>query len=150
VRAVARRWPQQIPPPGATGGPVYPPGPDVTQHPEYSVYFYELHEGDDDVFSDLLLVHDEQIEPEDFFELVQAIRLKLQDTFEEDTLIEAIALELEREHGFTFVSDARLTASVHVSPDEGENRLISLDDEMVESAEYRTILADLEGDPSLN
>jgi hypothetical protein len=114
------------------------------------LYFYELHEGDDDVFSDLLLVHDEQIEPEDFFELVQAIRLKVQDTFEEDTLIEAIALELEREHGFTFVSDARLTASVHVSTEEDENRLISLDDEIMESAEYRSLLADLEGDPTLN
>jgi hypothetical protein len=114
------------------------------------LYFYELHEGDDDVFSDLLLVHDEQIEPEDFFELVQAIRLQVQDTFEEETMIEAIALELEREHGFTFVSDARLTASVHVSPTEEENRLISLDDEIKESAEYRTILAELEGDPSLN
>ena len=114
------------------------------------MYFYELHEGDDDVFSDLLLVHDEQIEPEDFFELVQAIRLKVQDTFEEDTLIEAIALELEREHGFTFVSDARLTASVHVSTEEDENRLISLDDEIMESAEYRSLLADLEGDPTLN
>lgn len=114
------------------------------------MYFYELHEGDDDVFSDLLLVHDEQIEPEDFFELVQAIRLKLQDRFEEDTLIEAIALELEREHEFTFVSDARLTASVHVSPIEAENRLISIDDEIVESAEFRTLMADFEGDPSLN
>jgi hypothetical protein len=114
------------------------------------LYFYELHEGDDDVFSDLLLVHDEQIEPEDFFELVQAIRLKLQDRYEEDTLIEAIALELEREHGFTFVSDARLTASVHVSAIEAENRLISVDDEIVESAEFRTLLADFEGDPSLN
>ena len=114
------------------------------------MYFYELHEGDDDVFSDLLLVHDEQIEPEDFFELVQAIRLKLLDTYEEDTLIEAIALELEREHGFTFVSDARLTASVHVSTVEAENRLISVDDEIVESAEFRTLLADFEGDPSLN
>jgi hypothetical protein len=114
------------------------------------LYFYELHEGDDDVFSDLLLVHDEQFEPEDFFELVQAIRLKVQDTFEEDTIIEAIALELEREHGFTFISDARLTASVHVSTSEDENRLISLDDEIKESAEYRSILAELEGDPSLN
>ena len=114
------------------------------------MYFYELHEGDDDVFSDLLLVHDEQIEPEDFFELVQAIRAKVQDTFEEDTLIEAIALELEREHGFTFVSDARLTASVHVSTDEDENRLITIDDEIMESAEYRSILADLEGNPTLN
>lgn len=112
------------------------------------MYFYELHEGDDDVFSDLLLVNDEQMEPEDFFELVQAIREKVQPTFEEETLIEAIALELEREHGFTFVSDARLTASVHVSPDDKENRLISADDEIAESAEFRTLLAEF--DPNLN
>ena len=109
------------------------------------MYFYELHEGDDDVFSDLLLVHDEQFEPEDFFELVQAIRANVQDTFEQDTIIEAIALELEREHGFTFVSDARLTASVHVSPNEEENRLISIDDEIAESAEFRSLLADYDG-----
>ncbi|HXG25866.1 MAG TPA: hypothetical protein VNL94_03320 [Candidatus Binatia bacterium] len=114
------------------------------------MYFYELHEGDDDVFSDLLLVNDEQMEPEDFFELVQSIRSRIQDSFEEDTLIEAIAVELEREHGFTFVSDARLSASVHVSTDEDENRLISLDDEIMESAEYRSILADFEGDGSRN
>ena len=114
------------------------------------MFFYELHEGDDDVFSDLLLVNDEQMEPEDFFELVQSIRTRIQSTFEEDTLIEAIALELEREHGFTFVSDARLTASVHVSTDENENRLISLDDEMIESSEFRSILADFEGDGGRN
>jgi hypothetical protein len=109
------------------------------------LYFYELHEGDDDVFSDLLLVNDEQMEPQDFFELVQAIREKVQDTFEEDSIIEAIALELEREHGFTFVSDARLTASVHVSPNESENRLISADDEIAESAEFRTLVAEFDG-----
>jgi len=114
------------------------------------LYFYELHEGDNDVFSDLLLVHDEQMEPEDFFELVQAIREKVQDSFEVDTLIEAIALELEREHGFTFVSDARLTASVHVSPIDDENRLISLDDEVLESAEYRSLFAELDPDAELN
>jgi hypothetical protein len=114
------------------------------------LYFYELHEGDDDVFSDVLLVHDEQIEPEDFFELVQAIRSKLQDNYEEDTLIEAIALELEREHDFTFVSDARLTASVHVSQVEAENRLMSLDDEMRESAEYRSLFAELDPNAELN
>ena len=114
------------------------------------MYFYELHEGDDDVFSDLLLVSDEQIEPEDFFELVLAVRAKVKDTFEEDTLIEAIALELEREHGFTFVSDGRLTASVHVSPDEAENRLISFDDEIVESAEFRSVVAELDGDSARN
>ena len=115
------------------------------------MYFYELHEGDDDVFTDLLLVHDEQFEPEDFFELIQAVRAKVQDTFEEDTMIEAIALELEREHGFTFVSDARLTASVHVSTVEAENRLISIDDEMRESAaEYRSVFAELDPNAELN
>jgi hypothetical protein len=110
------------------------------------LYFYELHEGDDEIFTDVLLVHDEQIDPEDFFDLVQAIRVQVKDRYEDDTLIEAIARELEREHGFTFVSDARLSASVHVSPDEAENRLISLDDEMLESAEYRTAFAELDPD----
>lgn len=114
------------------------------------MYFYELHEGDDEIFMDLLLVHEEQFEPEDFFELVQAVRGKVQDTHEEDTLIEAIALELEREHGFTFVSDARLEASVHVSTVEQENRLIAIDDEMVESAEYRSMLADFDPDLDLD
>jgi hypothetical protein len=114
------------------------------------LYFYELHEGDEEIFTDLLLVHDEQFEPEDFFELVQAIRAKVQDTFEEDTLIEAIAIELEREHGFTFVSDDRLTASVHVSTVEQENRLIAADDEFIESAEYRSMLAAFDPDASLS
>jgi hypothetical protein len=112
------------------------------------LYFYELHEGDEEIFTDLLLVHDEQFEPEDFFELVQAVREKVQDTHEQDTLIEAIALELEREHGFTYVSDGRLSASVHVSPIEKENRLIALDDELIETPEFRTLLADY--DPELS
>ena len=119
-------------------------------HRSLRLYFYELHEGDDDVFADLMLVSDEQMEPEDFFELVQVIREKVQPTFEEDTLIEAIAAELERQHGFTFISDERLTASVHVSPDEKENRLISADDEISESAEFRTLLADFDVDDERN
>ncbi len=114
------------------------------------MFFYELHEGDDDVFSDLLLVSDEQIEAEDFFELVEAVREKVQPRFEEDTLIEAIANELEREHGFTYVSDARLSASVHVSPIDKENRLISADDEIMESAEFRTLVADFDPDLERN
>ena len=114
------------------------------------MFFYELHEGDNDVFSDLLLVHDEEMEPEDFFELVQSIRGRVEDTFEDDTLIEAIARELERDHGFTFVSDARLTASIHVSPIEDENRLIALDDEVAESAEFRTLYAEVDPNSDLN
>lgn len=111
------------------------------------MYFYELHEGDEEIFTDLLLVHDELMEPEDFFELVQVVREQVQDTFEEDTLIEAIALELEREHGFTYVSDDKLAASVHVSPIEAENRLIGLDDgPIVDSPEFRSLVAEFDGE----
>ncbi|MEO5705261.1 MAG: hypothetical protein ABIR64_09780 [Candidatus Limnocylindrales bacterium] len=114
------------------------------------LYFYELHEGDEEIFTDLLLEHDELFEPEDFFELVQVVRAKVQDTHEEDTLIEAIALELEREHGFTYISDGRLNASVHVSPIEKENRLIASDDQYTESAEYRSMLASFDPDKDPN
>jgi hypothetical protein len=93
------------------------------------VFFYELHEGDAEIFSDLLLVHEELYEPEEFFELVQQIRRRVQDTYEDDTLIEAIAVELERDHGFTFVSDDKLTVSVKISRDEEENAIVGLDDE---------------------
>jgi hypothetical protein len=93
------------------------------------VFFYELHEGDAEIFSDLLLVHEELYEPEEFFELVQQIRRRVQDTYEDDTLIEAIAAELERDHGFTFVSDDKLTVSVKISRDEEENAIVGLDDE---------------------
>ena len=77
--------------------------------PEAGVYFYELHEGDEDVFSDVLLVRDDEMDPDEFFELVQSVRRQVQDTYDDDTLIEAIAAELEREHGFVFISDDRLT-----------------------------------------
>ena len=110
------------------------------------MFFYELHEGDDDVFTDLLLVSEDEMEPEDFYELVQSVRQQVQDTYEDDTLIEAIARELERNHDFIFVSDARLSASVHVSPVEQENRLIAIDDEIAESAEFRTLFAQLDPD----
>ena len=46
------------------------------------MHFYELHEGDDDVFADLLLARDEEMEPEEFFELVQSIRRRVLDDFE--------------------------------------------------------------------
>ena len=85
------------------------------------MYFYELHEGDDDLYSDVLLALDEEIAPEDFFDLVQTIRRRVAADFGEDTLIEAIAVELERSHGFVYVSDERLTAAVSVSADEDGN-----------------------------
>ena len=121
------------------------------------MFFYELHEGDDDLFADLILVHADEIAPEDFYELVQAARRRVQDSFEQDTLIEAIAEELERDHGFVFISDDRLTAAVNVSTDEEENYLAEVgpdedDDDGFEdeggSGDYRTVYAELRPDAS--
>ena len=121
------------------------------------MHFYELHEGDNDVFSDVLLAHEEEYEPDEFFELVQSIRRRIQDTFSHDTLVESIAQELEREHGFVFVSDDRLTAAVNVSRDDEENFLVptSRDDEdadepddadETEDVDFITIKATLDPD----
>ncbi len=85
------------------------------------MYFYELHEGDDDLYSDALLTHEQEFTAEEFFELVQEARRRVQDTFEEDTLVEAIARELERTHEFTYISDGLLVAAVNVSRIEDEN-----------------------------
>ena len=106
------------------------------------MFFFELREGDDDIFADLLLVREEEMDPETFFEIVQEIRARIQDSFETDTLIEAIAEELEREHGFIPITDDRLSASVNVSKIEDDNYLADLDadDDM---PDYRGIFVDL-------
>jgi hypothetical protein len=114
------------------------------------LYFYELHEGDDEVYSDVLLVHDSEFAPEEFFELVQSIRQRIQGAYEDDTLIEAIAVELERDHGFTFVSDSRLSASVNVSTDEDDNFLSTLESEIDEDADFASIYAEVDRDARLN
>jgi len=117
------------------------------------VFYYELHEGDDELYSDVLLAHEEEISPEDFFDLVQSIRRGIADAFAEDTLIEAIAVELERSHGFDYISDDRLAAAVNVSRDEDENFLIATGDDELESlragADYRGVFADYAGDDDL-
>ena len=114
------------------------------------MHFYELHEGDNDVFADLLLAREDEMDPEEFFELVQSIRRRVQDSHESGTLVEAIAAELERDYEFITVSDDRLTAAVNVSKDEDENFLTDLD-EPEEGLDYLSILADLKaGDPRLN
>jgi hypothetical protein len=114
------------------------------------MHFYELHEGDNDVFADLLLAREEEMDPEEFFDVVQSIRRRIQDSHVSNTLVEAIAEELERDHGFIAISDDRLTAAVNVSKDDDENFLADLDTEE-EGVDYASILADLQtGDPRLN
>ena len=113
------------------------------------MYFYELHEGDEEVFSDVLLARDDELDADDFFELVQVVRRQLQESYEDDTLIEAIAAELQREHGFTFVNDDRLTAAVNVSTVEEENFLVAIDSEErmpddSRGADYRAVIAEFD------
>ena len=133
------------------------------------MYFYELHEAEGDIFSDLLLVHEERFEPDEFLDLVRAANRKVHDGFEEDTLIEAVARILEDEQGFTTVSDDRLTASVLVTTNEEDTQLSAIEtpdagpdwgDEDVDEndideddlPDYRAVIAELRPnrDPSLN
>ena len=113
------------------------------------MFFYELREGDDNIFADVLLVREEEMDADSFFELVQSIRLRIQDSFEEETLIEAIAEEFERDYQFVAISDERLTASVNVSKIDDDNYLAELDpdDEDDEDLpDYRGLYVDMPRD----
>jgi hypothetical protein len=131
------------------------------------VFFYELHEGDDEVYSDVLVVSESEWEPDEFFELVQRIRRRVQDIYHHDTLSEAIAVELERDHGFVHVSDDRLIASVNVSTTEEDNFLAQVEVELADAEEdddddddddddeprrtdFRSVLVDFEPGGNLN
>jgi len=113
------------------------------------MYFYELHEGDDDLFTDALLVHELEFDDGQFLDFVLEARRRVLETFTEDTLVEAVAHELERQHGFTFVDDARLTAAVNVSASEDGTFLADLTDEPADAEEsgedlLRTLLVDID------
>jgi hypothetical protein len=107
------------------------------------MHFYELHEGDNDVFADLTLAREEEMEPEEFFDIVQSIRRRVQDTYETQTLIEAIADELEADYGFIAITDERLTAAINVSKDDEENFLADLD-AAEDELDYISILSELQ------
>ncbi|MGH2408157.1 MAG: hypothetical protein ACRDF7_08790 [Candidatus Limnocylindrales bacterium] len=124
------------------------------------MYFYELHEGETDLFTDVLLVHDVEFDDERFLELVIEARAAVLESFREDTLVEAVANELERRHGFTFVSDDRLSVSVNVSSHEGETAVTGLDserrqaedddDELALDSDFRSLVVDLDRNDDLN
>jgi hypothetical protein len=102
------------------------------------LFFYELHEGATDLLTDALLVSQTEHSPEAFAGLVEQARGAVIDTYEDDTLVEAIARELERSHGFTYIGDEKLTASMSVGLDPDDTFLVQ------QSDEYRSIIAELE------
>ena len=103
-----------------------------------ALYFYELHEGATDLMTDALLVSERQLPPDAFAELVERARRAVIDTYEEDTLVEAIARELERSHGFTYASDEKLTASMSVGMEEEDTYLVETSDE------FRSVIAEVD------
>jgi hypothetical protein len=114
------------------------------------IYFYELHEGDDELFTDVLLVHDAEYDEAEFLELVVEARARVLEHFEQDTLVEAVAADLARNHGFLVVDDRQLRVAVNVSAQEGETRLAEVEtaggvgeaDEGED--EFRSLLVDLD------
>jgi hypothetical protein len=102
------------------------------------LFFYELHEGPTDLMTDALLVSERDHSPERFAELVRTARRAVVDTFEDDTLVEAVARELERSHDFTYISDEKLRASMSVGVEEEDTFLVE------PSEEFRSIVAELE------
>ncbi|HEX5040452.1 MAG TPA: hypothetical protein VFW95_09980 [Candidatus Limnocylindria bacterium] len=102
------------------------------------LFFYELHEGATDLMTDALLVSERDHTPADFERMVQTARVAVLDTYEEDTLAEAIARELERSHGFTYISDEKLRASMSVGVEEADTYLVE------QSGEFRSIVVEME------
>ncbi len=102
------------------------------------LYFYELHEGATDLMTDAILVSERDLTPDQFAEMVQAARRAVIETYEEDTLVEAVARELERSHGFTYVGDEKLRASMSVGAEEEDTFLVE------QSGEFRSMVVELE------
>ena len=102
------------------------------------LFYYELHGGPTDLMTDAILVSERDHTPEQFEAMVKAARSAVIDTYEEDTLVEAIARELERTHGFTYIGDEKLRASMSVGAEEEDTYLVE------QSDEFRSLVAELE------
>src|SRR3989442_6305041 len=89
------------------------------------MFFYEIHEGDGQLGAAVLLAHERRFDPLEFFALVKKARALLVDSFEGNSLSEAIANELARTQGFTHVTDELLVASVNVDEREEGTFLVS-------------------------
>jgi hypothetical protein len=102
------------------------------------LYFYELHEGATDLMTDALLASERDHTPAEFAEMVESARKQVVDTYEEDTIVEAVARELERSHGFTYIGDEKLRASMSVGTEEEDTYLVD------QSDEFRSMVVEME------
>lgn len=110
------------------------------------MHFYELSEADDEIFANVLLAHDAEYDEQEFLELVLEAREAIGSSFEEDSMIEAIAAQLERKQGFVQI-EANLRAAVRVSAEEGETAITPVDERaavMAEEDDFRSMLIEVE------
>ena len=111
------------------------------------MYFYELSESDDEIFANVLLAHDSEYDEQEFLDMVLEAREEVLRAFEEDSLIEAIATQLARRHGFVHVEN-NLRAAVRVSGEEGETEITPVDERGPrfdkEDEDFRTMLIEVE------
>ena len=111
------------------------------------MYFYELSEADDEIFANVLLAHDAEYDESEYLDLVLEAREAVLSNFEESSLIEAIASELERKHGFVHVENS-LRAAVRVSGEEGETEVTPVVERAQgidrEEDDFRTMLVEVE------
>ena len=103
-----------------------------------ALYFYELHEAEGDLPGDALLVSERPYAPDAFADLVRSARQAVLETFEEDTLVEAVARQLERSHGFTYIGDEKLTASMSVGFEEEDTYLVE------GAGDFRSLIVELD------
>ncbi len=88
--------------------------------------------------TDALLVSERDHTPAAFASMVQEARRAVVETYEEDTIVEAVARELVRSHGFTYISDEKLRASMSVGAEEEDTYLVEI------APEFRSLVAELE------
>ncbi|MEO6349034.1 MAG: hypothetical protein ABIP53_00065, partial [Candidatus Limnocylindrales bacterium] len=114
-----------------------------------AMYFYELAESDDEILANVLLGHDSEYDEQEFLDLVLEARETVMATFEEDSLIEAIATELERRHGFVHI-ESNLRVAIRVSAEEGETAITAVDERAAtvpeDDDEFRTMLIEVESE----
>jgi hypothetical protein len=113
------------------------------------LFFYELHEGDTDLYSDILLAHETEYDEAEFLELVLESRARVIETYREDSLIEAVAADLAERAGFLVIDDTQLRVAVNVSAEEEGTYVADVDVSSRSGREssgddFRTLLVDVE------
>ncbi len=103
-----------------------------------ALFFYELHEGATDLMTDALLISEHEVSRDEFATMVAEARRTVLATFEEDTLVEAVARELERTRGFVYVADEKVSASMSIGVEDEDTYLLD------QSDEFRSIVVELD------